>query len=119
MIGEAQPIDLAVVAQDGEVQSDQAVSIGLVVTELVINAIKYAFPTAHSQAQVRVIFEIEGAAWRLRVADNGVGQTAGAPPPTKGGLGTFLVQALVRQLDATMTIVGSPGMDVSIQHGEF
>jgi two-component sensor histidine kinase len=44
MIGDSQPIALEVVADHGEIGSDKAVSIGLIVTELLINAIKYAFP---------------------------------------------------------------------------
>ena len=117
MIGDAQPIALDVNAQDAEISSVQAVSIGLVVTELVINAFKYAFPTYRLNAQVRVTFETAGLAWRLTVSDNGIGQAAGAPPPVKGGLGTFLVQALVRQLDAEMTVTGDGGTSVSITRG--
>jgi hypothetical protein len=44
MIGESRPISVEVIAGDGTVSSADAVSIGLIVTEAVINALKHAFP---------------------------------------------------------------------------
>ncbi len=55
-------------------QIGKAVSIGLIVTELPINAIKYAFPINTAGALVLVTYEIEGSDWKLTVSDNGVGK---------------------------------------------
>ena len=44
MIGESRPAKLTVTADEGYMISANAVSLGLIVTELVINALKYAFP---------------------------------------------------------------------------
>jgi two-component sensor histidine kinase len=44
MIGDRQPVSLEVHVEGDAVTSSQAVSIGLIVTELVINALKHAFP---------------------------------------------------------------------------
>ena len=73
MIGEGRSTTLSVVADAGKIGSDKAVSIGLIVTELVINAIKYAFPTDRAGAQVLVSYKSDGADWTLVVSDNGVG----------------------------------------------
>jgi two-component sensor histidine kinase len=115
MIGEDQPIVLKVVADGGMVGSDKAVSIGLIVTELVINAVKYAFPTNEAGALVRVTYESQGPDWKLVVADNGVGKSTVAGTEAPGGLGTIIVKALVQQLDAHIDTVSSDaGMIVSI-----
>lgn len=113
MIGEDRPIALEVVADDGEIRSDKAVSIGLIVTELLINAVKYAFPTARPDARVLVSYKSDGDDWTLTVADNGVGKTPDAAP---GKHGTVIVDALVKQLGATMKVQSVGGVSVSITH---
>jgi len=115
MIGENHPTTLKVVADKGTIGSAQAVSIGLIVTELVINALKYAFPTGKAGALVLVTYESEGADWKLTVSDNGVGKGAHDAAETRGGLGMVIVQALVKQLDAQMDVLSAAaGMSVSI-----
>ncbi|HYC68617.1 sensor histidine kinase [Brevundimonas sp.] len=115
MIGDSHPIALEVEADDGWIGSDKAVSMGLIVTELVINAIKYAFPSGRAGARILVTYRGEGAGWLLVVHDNGLG-SAPFVTPAHGGLGTAIVEALVRQLDARMQIETSEGMTVSIRH---
>lgn len=120
MIGEARPATLTVTADASTVQSADAISLGLIVTELVINALKYAFPDTSKAATVTVTYEINGADWKLSVSDNGVGRTEHKGPPAKGGLGTSLVKALAHQLDAQVeTISGPAGMNVSVSHAKF
>ena len=115
MIGEDQPIVLKVIADHGMIGSDKAVSLGLIVTELVINAVKYAFPTKKAGALVHVTYESQGLDWKLIVSDNGVGKSAPVAVETRGGLGTIIVKALVQQLEARMDMVsGAAGMSVSI-----
>jgi two-component sensor histidine kinase len=119
MIGDSSPATLQVVADSGTVVSADAVSIGLIVTELVINALKYAFPDPTSSASVTVRFEMRATDWKLSVSDNGVGKPdIGAA--AKGGLGTSLVSALAHQLDAQVIATSSSeGMSVSITHATF
>jgi chemotaxis protein methyltransferase CheR len=54
LVGDSRPIAIRVITDAGEIASSEAVSIGLIVTELLINAIKYAFPTDKAGAQVVV-----------------------------------------------------------------
>jgi len=119
MIGESRPATITVAADERVVPSADAVSLGLIVTELVINALKYAFPDSGKPGTVMVRYEVNGDDWRLSVSDNGVGNGDGRPP-AKGGLGTSLVKALAQQLDAKVdTVSGPEGMAVSVAHSTF
>ena len=116
MIGDSHPIAIEVTADPGRIGSDKAVSMGLIVTELVINAIKYAFPGSRPDARIRIGFDSTAAGWNLTVSDNGVGAAETAVPLAHGGLGTAIVEALVKQLDARMRVESAEGMAVSIRH---
>jgi two-component sensor histidine kinase len=120
MIGEQQPITVKVITDEGTVDSAKAVSLGLIVTELVINAIKYAFPTSKANAQILVTYETTESEWKLVVSDNGVGRIPGVAPQAPAGLGTTIVNALAKQLDARVELDGGDaGLRVSITHASF
>jgi two-component sensor histidine kinase len=91
-----------------------SVSLGLIVTELVINALKHAFPDQRS-GKIIVDYHSTELGWTLSVSDDGVGMPPAAE--THAGLGSTIVQALARKLDATVDIFDtSPGTRVSIVH---
>ena len=100
MVGE-RPISVKVQATAGTAVSDVAVSLGLIVTELVINVLKHAFPSGQ-EGEILVKYEFRNSAWQLSVSDNGSGpnEASGEPPHT--GLGTSIVEALAHQLNATV-----------------
>jgi chemotaxis protein methyltransferase CheR len=101
MIGDSRPISLRVGtdADSATVVSNQAVSIGLIVTELVM---------------------VSDSDWKLTVSDNGDGKPDQGPIQKKGGLGTSLVQALAKQLDATVEIASdSQGTATTVTHATF
>jgi two-component sensor histidine kinase len=119
MIGPHQGIEIDVESDEGTLQSSEAVSLGLIVTELIINAIKYAFPTARAGAHILVSFEFDGTDWKLSVADNGSGRSALAPSAS-GGLGTAIVAALAKQLKAQIHEEStSDGLRVEVTHATF
>lgn len=120
MIAESQPISVRVMADKGRIGSDKAVSLGLIVTELVINAIKYAFPTDKPKRVILVTYEINGADWMLNVSDNGIGKEKTEAGGKNVGLGSAIVEALVKQLDARMeTTSGPAGLSVSVIRATF
>ena len=120
MIGDSRPISLKVDADAGSAISREAVSIGLIVTELVMNALKHAFPGEKPDAAIVVSYRVAGPDWKLMVSDNGVGKPDVAARATKPGLGTSLIAALTRQLDAVLDIESdSRGTAISIMHATF
>jgi PAS domain S-box-containing protein len=120
MIGDSRPISLKVDADAGTVTSREAVSVGLVVTELVMNALKHAFPGERPDAAIVVSYRVSGTDWKLTVSDNGNGKPDVSARDTKPGLGTSLIKALTRQLDAVVDIASdSCGTSVSITHATF
>jgi two-component sensor histidine kinase len=120
MIGDSRPITLTVRAGVGDASSADAVSFGLIVTELVINALKHAFSPDLTAGRIVVAYEVSGKTWRLSVSDNGHGKDAITGTPQKPGLGTSIVDALASQLEAEVSIVsGKQGTQVSITHGAF
>jgi two-component sensor histidine kinase len=120
MIGDSRPISLKVVSDAGTALSHQAVSIGLIVTELVMNALKHAFPEEKKDAEIIVSYKVADTDWKLTVCDNGIGKLESTAHAVKGGLGTSLIKALAKQLDARVDTESSPsGTDVSITHATF
>ena len=120
MIGDSRPISLTVSAEAGETTSSAAVSIGLIVTELVINALKHAFVHDEPDGRIVVAYRVAAEAWRLSVSDNGGGKTPEIVDGGKAGLGTSIVEALAGQLDARVMILsGKRGTQVAITHCLF
>ena len=78
--------------------TDRAVSVGLIVSELVTNAVKYAYETGEAGV-VRVELRAAADGWTLAVADDGPGFSAEAEPRGTG-LGTIIVNAMARNLQA-------------------
>jgi two-component system, sensor histidine kinase PdtaS len=101
---------------DGSVTSaDESVSVGLIVTELVINALKHAFPNDRS-GTIKVNYHAKGSNWTLSVTDNGVGMPKDIVS-AKPGLGTSIVHALTAQLHGVIKVAdANPGTVVSITH---
>jgi len=120
MISNNRPITLSVSTEGGSVTSRQAVSLGLIVTELVLNAVKHAFPTDKIDHRITVAYDFAGTNWKLSVADNGIGKRTDAFAPARSGLGTSIVKALAQQLDARVEVLSGPeGTTVSVTHATF
>ena len=114
MIGERRPLSIKVKASSGGATSSEAVSLGLIVTELVINALKHAFPEGN-EGEIVVSYELQDSGWCLSVADNGSGTQEADGEPSHTGLGTSIVEALAHQLEATVQRTSGPqGTMVSI-----
>jgi len=99
------------------VDARTSVSLGLIVTELVINSLKHAFPGGGRSGNIVVTYRSQDQDWVLTVEDDGVGFPADGAK-VKPGLGTGIVEALAGQLDAQVDIADAhPGTRVTITHG--
>src|SRR5687767_4774435 len=74
MIGDSRAVSLEVTGDGGIATSRQAESLGLIVTELVMNALKHAFPEGSAQGRIVVSCDRVNDDWKLSVADDGVGK---------------------------------------------
>jgi len=113
MISGNKPISLKVTGKGGSVTPDEAISLGLITTELVMNALKHAFPKG--EGQVTVSYETRGKKWKLSVGDDGVGLQATSQNGV--GLGTNILESLAKQLNAKIDRVSTErGTVVSVAH---
>jgi chemotaxis protein methyltransferase CheR len=113
MAGETRDTELTVRADMAVVSSHEVVSLGLVVAELVINALKHGFPDGR-HGFISVDYAVRDDGWTLSVADTGVGR--GEPSPSQRvGLGTSVVRGLARQLRAELVLTDlTPGFMTSL-----
>lgn len=115
MIRDHDQLALHVDCDDSVVDADVSVSLGLIVTELVINSLKHGFPGGR-HGSITVSYHGHGPNWTLTVADDGVGMPKDQASVTPG-LGTSIVEALANQLQARVKVTGGhPGTTVSVIH---
>ncbi|MBP1851460.1 two-component sensor histidine kinase [Rhizobium halophytocola] len=104
--------------------SDRAVSVGMVLTELVTNAFKYAYPATDS-GEIRVsLYRTSDNEALLRVEDDGIGFTQGQAP-TGTGLGSRIVKSMatnlgsgIRYLDVDKGTVAEVPLIISLEDGQ-
>ena len=108
--GAEEGVHLSVQAAPLDVGLDFAIPLGMLVTELVTNALKHAFP--HGEGNIAVILERgDDGDVALIVSDDGQGRAEGKASPSapKVGLGTSIIAGLVAQLKGTMTMRSERG----------
>ncbi len=113
MIADPERLSIRVTVDDTSVPADVSISLGLIVTELVINALKHAF-TDERTGLIEIDYQSSGQDWTLSITDNGIGMPVGSDAP-KAGLGTGIVEALVKNLEGEITLTDAdPGTVVTV-----
>lgn len=99
-----------------ELDVDTAIPLGLIVNELITNALKHAFPK-DSKGRIDLYFrKTDDRTIRLEVADNGIGiHKIVKNKEKRSGFGTKLIGLLIQQLDAKMNRKTDNGTSVQIE----
>lgn len=96
---------LTVDISDIKLPTDQAISTGIIVSELVTNSVKYAYPVGGGPIRVEMK-PLDNGLVRLAVSDEGVGFAPGLP--SRGtGVGSKIVEAMAKSLGATVEVKSS------------
>jgi two-component sensor histidine kinase len=104
---------LTLKAEPIEIDPDRAVAIGIIVNELVMNAVKYAYPDG--AGPIHVDLTAQGDDLVLSIADDGVGLNAKTDPRSTG-MGQRIVSAMASKLDATVERdPGHPGTRIVLR----
>ncbi|NNJ88758.1 MAG: tetratricopeptide repeat protein [Eudoraea sp.] len=94
-----------------QVDIDHAIPIGLIVNELLSNALKYAFP-GNSEGKICIRLQKRDSILHLEVSDNGIGKST-SKKSVGTGFGTQLIALLTAQLDGVMYLNVDQGTAVT------
>jgi two-component sensor histidine kinase len=89
---------LTLKAEPIEIDPDRAVAIGIIVNELVMNAVKYAYPDG--SGPIHVELQLDGEDILVAISDDGVGLNVKVDPRSTG-MGQRIVSAMAAKLEAT------------------
>jgi len=85
-----------------------AIPLGIIITELITNSIKYAFPAGRC-GTVTLSLKKTDAGTAIEVGDDGIGIPEGFDPSSGNTLGLNLVTILAKQINGNFTIEGRNG----------
>jgi two-component sensor histidine kinase len=106
---QADQIKLKVEVEDLRLGIDTAVPCGLLINELVSNALKHAFPNGQ-KGEIQVALQaMANNDYRLIVTDDGIGLSGGIEGHSADSLGLRLVQTLTQQLEGVIELDTSAG----------
>jgi PAS domain S-box-containing protein len=111
-------IALHVSSADIALDIEKAIPLGLISSELVCNAFKYAFPD-HAQGEINVVLRYQegpapGTRAQLQVWDNGIGLPENVDFEGANSMGFYLIRLLAKQLRGSVTLEKGPGFSILI-----
>jgi len=104
-----EPVTLELAVEDVVLPLDKAISCGLILNELITNALRHGFPDGRPGRIQLEIAAIGERHIRMAVRDDGIGLAAGIDVGLSESLGLQLVRALAEQLDAVLEVDGHAG----------
>jgi PAS domain S-box-containing protein len=103
---------------DIELNIETSIPCGLIITELVSNCLKYAFPDKH-EGELKVSLKIKENSYALTISDNGIGFPEHIDFKNTKTLGLELVNNLVEQLEGTIQLNTNQGTEFIIKFKEL
>jgi two-component sensor histidine kinase len=103
LFGATDSVELATAFDEVEMSAKQLFPLGIIVNELITNALKYAF-AGRAGPRLELALKQHADGLRLLVSDNGAGLPARFDPEKTDGFGLMLVRMLCSQLKATLSV---------------
>lgn len=94
---------------------EPAISVGLVVNELITNALKHAFPKKIKNPTITVKMKAENTLYKISVSDNGVGIKEEFQKKNQGCFGKRLIELLVNKMEAQISYAYANGTKILIE----
>ncbi|HET6452702.1 MAG TPA: histidine kinase dimerization/phosphoacceptor domain -containing protein [Spirochaetia bacterium] len=113
--GNSDAVKMAIDVEDITLDMDSLVPCGLIINELLSNALKYAFPDGRTGTITVHMRRRPEKSFVLTVTDDGVGLPSGVELGTARTLGLRIVESLVAQLRGTLTTGRGPGASFTIE----
>jgi PAS domain S-box-containing protein len=115
---DASRVKLRIEAEEVHLNINTAIPCGLIVNELVSNALKHGFPENHSGELAIDLRRAAGNGYVLRVRDDGVGFPEGLDFRKTETLGMQIVSTLASQIDASIELIRGQGTEFTIHFQE-
>jgi len=115
---DASRVQLKIEAEEVHLNINTAIPCGLIVNELISNALKHGFPEGRSGHLDLELCRASGDGYVLRVRDDGVGFPEGLDFRKTETLGLQIVNTLVSQIDASIGLARDKGTEFTIQFQE-
>ncbi len=103
-------VELRLNVEDIHLDVDTALPLGIILNELITNALKYAFPDG-AEGEIAVSLQVADGALILQVKDNGIGHNG--EMNTQESFGHKLLHAFKNKLKATISVSTTAGMEVT------
>jgi two-component sensor histidine kinase len=117
---EASNITLQVHAEEIYLDTDKAIACGLMVNEMVTNALKHAYQGGDEAGKLIVgLRSLDGGRCELSVMDNGAGLPEGEDVARKETLGMQIINGLVQQIEGTMEVTSGEATSGELTSGEL
>ncbi|MBO9659347.1 MAG: sensor histidine kinase, partial [Chitinophagaceae bacterium] len=96
----------------------QAIPLGLIINECIVNVMKYAFPDNRGGVVRLTLHRDKDDQLALQIADNGVGLPAGMDISRHNSLGFDLMRGLAKQLNGVLTYESNKGLHIMLRFRE-